>query len=409
MELESEKAVMDLPCPHGGRIVGIHVSEGDRVEVGQKLLTIESDDARDDAEPEGDEEAAESQADEEAAEPDRDDDEGGKSGAEAGIVAANNAEHRDRGEATSDAEEETGEAATERGAAAPAGPATRRLARELGVELKALTADDGETILQEDVVRAYLERQRSEMVGDPGELPDFTAFGPVEREKLGEVARTASERLAANWRAIPHVTQHGAADITEIEEERRRYMDADEERPAKVTLTAIAVSAVCGVLKELPRFNASLDRDAGEIVLKRYYNIGVAVDTDRGLLVPVVRDADRKSVQEIAGEIADLAERARQRRLGREQLEGATFSISNQGGIGGAQFTPIIDWPQAAILGIGRAVQVAKVIDGEVSGRLELPLSLSYDHRIVNGADAARFIERLAAILSAPSKLMIEA
>lgn len=423
LELESEKAVMDLPCPHAGRIVEVHVSQGDIVEVGEKLLTIEPPESDGDgdgrAREPGDEEDEERQetghgdgdeerepGDEQGKERDGDGD-AAQPGDDEDIVAAVIAENREQ-----DAKPQRdagGTGGRQAGSSAPAGPATRRLARELDVDLGALKPPEGEAILQEDVVRAYLEQRATPEPGSGAKLPDFAAFGAVERERLGEVRRTAGRRLARSWRTIPHVTQHGSADITELDAERRRYQQSAGDEVPRITLTAIAVSAVCGVLEELPRFNASLDSAANEIVLKRYYNIGVAVATERGLVVPVVHDADRKSIRAIAAEIAELADRARRRNLSKEHLEGASFTISNQGGIGGGHFTPIIPWPQAGILGLGRAITAPRIVDGKAAARLVLPLSLSYDHRVADGADAARFVERFAAVLSAPSKLLMEA
>jgi len=289
----------------------------------------------------------------------------------------------------------------------PAGPATRRLARKLNVELEQVegTGEPGGRVMPEDVVRAHL-------VQSPGasapELPDFDKFGPTERSERNKIAQVATEHLARSWRLIPHVTQHGRADLTDLEKARRDYNENAGDGAAKVTPTALVAAAVVAALKEFPQFNSSLDAQRNELILKRYYHIGFAVDTEQGLLVPVIRDVDQKSIQDVAGELAELAEKARARQLKKEQMEGGTFTISNQGGIGGASFTPIVNWPEVAILGLSRAEMTVKLRDGSPVERLILPLSLSYDHRVINGADAARFIVRLSELLSDFETLLIE-
>jgi len=436
MELETEKAVADLPCPHAGEITKLHVSEGDTVEVGQVLLTIEEIEEEAAEEPSQEEPPAEET---EASEPEaREAEEKASAKGEEGRAddkaeaqeKATAEEGEDDEEETEPAEERTGkesreveaEPTTTTTATAgngrheippPAGPATRRLARKLNVDLEDFEPPAGQRIVQEDVVRAYLEREQGGAVGAREELPDFSRFGEIERQKLSQIAKTASQRLRKAWQIVPHVTQHGYADITQLEAARRQHNQAAKEesggdQPPKITLTAIAVKCVAGLLREFPRFNASLDTAAGELILKRHYHIGVAVDTEHGLVVPVVRDADRKSIQHIAAEIVEMAGRARRRQLQQEDLEGGTFSISNQGGIGGGAFTPIVNYPEVAILGLARAANELKMIDGRPQERLVLPLSLSYDHRVINGADAARFMERLTGVLSDCFTLLVE-
>ena len=237
-------------------------------------------------------------------------------------------------------------------------------------------------------------------------LPDFSKFGPVEREPLNKIGRTAAEHLAASWPLVPQVTQHGLADVTDLEAARKHH-NTSGESDVKITWTAIAVAAVVAALKEFPRFNSSLDWQAKEVVLKHYYHIGVAVDTEHGLLVPVITDADQKSIVQLAAELADLAQRARSRKLEREQMQGGTFTVSNQGGLGGSLFTPIVHYPEVAILGLSRAATQVEMIGGEPQPRLKLPLSVSYDHRVVNGADAARFVARLESLLSDAFGLLV--
>lgn len=420
MELETEKAVADLPCPHAGQVAKVHVSEGDTIEVGQTLLTIE--DVKAAAETASEDEPPEQ---EQAAETEAQQDEEKESDKEAAQTAETPpAEEEDRRKQEAHPEEPKPKSddarEPERSTSAtttagdgkhdlpPAGPATRRLARKLDVQLEEMKPREGGRITQEQVVQAYLEsRKLDRLAGEEPQLPDFGRFGPTERTELGKVAQTASRRLSAAWRTIPHVTQHGLADATDLEAARRRYNEESEEAP-RITMTAIAVKAVAGLLRDYPKFNSSLDTGSGELILKHYYHIGVAVDTDRGLLVPVIRDADRKSVEEIAGELAALAERARKGQLQQDDMEGGTFTVSNQGGIGGAEFTPIVNFPEVAILGIARARSEVRMSEGRPQQRLMLPLSLSYDHRVINGADAARFMEQLTRVFADSFTMLIE-
>lgn len=391
MELETEKAVMDLRSPHAGKISKILVKTGDSLKVGQPVLTIE---------PSGGTPASRN---------------GGAT--ETSKAAAN-------GGAKAPAAPAKPAASTAAPAAqlpapvmarvhgnlpAPAGPATRRLARELGINLDSLSGSGpGGRITLEDVVRA-----KSGSGGGGGgiavpPLPDFTKFGPVERQAFSKLQKTSANNLSLAWQVIPHVTQHELADITDVEAARKRYQDSLAKGGPKVTMTAIAMKAVVACLKAYPNFNASFDAAAGEIVLKRYYHIGVAVDTPSGLVVPVIRDVDQKTVIQLATELGELAEKARERRLELKDMQGGTFTITNLGGIGGTGFTPIVNYPEVAILGMSRSQQQLQLVHGQVVSRLMLPLSLSYDHRVINGADAARFIVKLSSMFSDAFRLLLE-
>ena len=214
--------------------------------------------------------------------------------------------------------------------------------------------------------------------------------------------------MSLAWRTIPHVTQHDLADVTEIEAARKAYMQGVGKNGPKITMTAILIKACIGPLKMFPHFNASFDAGSNELILKQYYHIGVAVDTEYGLVVPVIRDCDQKSILEIADEITGIAQSARDRKLSMNDMQGGTFTITNLGGIGGTAFTPIINHPEVAILGMSRSVKQLELKDGQPVERLKLPLSLSYDHRVINGADAARFIVRLSHALSDFMALLVE-
>jgi pyruvate dehydrogenase E2 component (dihydrolipoamide acetyltransferase) len=236
-------------------------------------------------------------------------------------------------------------------------------------------------------------------------LPDFERWGPVERLALEPVRRRTAEQMSLAWSLVPHVTQHDQADITDLDAFRRQQTG----QGPKLTVTAFALKASAILLRQFPQFNASLDATAGQLIQKKYYHLGVAVDTERGLLVPVLRDVDKKSVLQLAQELTDLAERARQKKVQADEMRGGTFTITNLGGIGGTGFTPIVNYPEVAILGLSRARQEPVVRDGQVTVRLMLPLSLSYDHRVIDGADAARFTRRLAEMLENPLVMLLHA
>jgi pyruvate dehydrogenase E2 component (dihydrolipoamide acetyltransferase) len=289
----------------------------------------------------------------------------------------------------------------------PAGPATRRIAREWQVDLQRVPGTGrGGRVTQEDV-KAYLRSLASGaavVAGIPQAppLPDFEKFGPVERQPLTNIRRKTAEHMALAWSQIPHVTQHDDADITDLEAFRRQQKGPGP----KLTMTVFALKAAAIALRQFPQFNSSLDLANGHLILKRYYHIGVAVDTERGLLVPVLRDVDRKSVNDLAQELLEAAEKARQ---GKVDMSGGTFTITNLGGIGGTAFTPIVNYPEVAILGMSRARLQPVIRDGAVTPRLLLPLSLSYDHRVIDGADAARFTRRIAELLEQPLTMLLHA
>ncbi|MFN5899545.1 MAG: 2-oxo acid dehydrogenase subunit E2, partial [Planctomyces sp.] len=298
------------------------------------------------------------------------------------------------------------------GPPAPAGPATRRLARKLGVNLRQvkgsaaggrITIQDIEAIVRERMTQPAVPAAAAAAPGfgivQAAPLPDFSRFGPVEKQPMNKIFRTAASNLHAAWVTIPHVTQHDLADITELETARRKYVKANPNAP-KITMTAIIIKAVVQALKAFPNFNSSVDMASGELVIKQYYHIGVAVDTPNGLVVPVIRNCDQKNILQVAAELAEIAGRARDRKLKAEDMQGGTFTITNLGGIGGTAFTPIVNYPEVAILGMSRTLNHLILENGQLAERQMLPLSLSYDHRAINGADAARFIVKLSGSLT---------
>ena len=294
---------------------------------------------------------------------------------------------------------------------APAAPRVRRMARELGVDINDVPGSGGGGRISEEDVKAYVNR----LVGDAAAprvvaepLPDFSRWGGIERLPMRGVRRKTAQHLTAAWTTVPHVTQHDLADVTALEELRKHYAKQVEAAGGNLTVTAIAVKVVAAALKAFPQFNVSVDMAAEDIIQKQYVHIGVAVDTDRGLLVPVIRDADTKNIVQLAVELSQLAEKARNRKLSLEEMQGGCFSISNLGGIGGTYFTPIVNAPEVAILGISRARMEPVFKDGAFVPRLMLPLSLSYDHRVVDGADGIRFLRWVAQALEHPFLLALQ-
>jgi len=416
--VETDKADFEVSVAFSGTVEEVRVGPGDTVRVGDVLMTVDTG-AGDEAAPRP---GPAKDAEPESAEAP----EGGRR-REAEPKSTREPEPTEAEEARGEAAQATpaGREPSERTPAGeprprrgddpvPASPATRRVARELGVDLREVEPSGAEGRVLTDDVRAHAEggprreetrAPRERAAGEPAplELPDFARWGPVEREPLRAVRRTIARRMAEAWRRIPHVTHNDLADITELEAFRRRQAPEIEERGGKLTLTVLVMKAVVAALQAHPRFNASLDPEREELVYKRYHHLGVAIDTDRGLLVPVVRDVDRKSLGELAVELAGLAERVRRGEAAPEDLAGGTFTITNVGPLGGTHFTPIINHPQVAILGVGRA-ELRPVVQGtlerpDVGARLLLPLSLGFDHRVNDGADAARFANKVIDVL----------
>jgi len=293
---------------------------------------------------------------------------------------------------------------------APAAPSVRRMARELGVDVGTVQGSGAGGRISIEDVKTHAKRLVTGAGGGAATaqpLPDFSRWGDVERQPMRAVRRKTAEHLSVAWASVPHVTQCDLADITELEELRKKHAKEVEAAGGNLTVTAIAVKVVAAALRRYPQFNASVDMEAGEIVYKKYVNVGIAVDTDRGLLVPVIRQADQKNIVQLSVELAALSEKARNRKISVEEMQGGTFSISNLGGIGGTYFTPIVNTPEVAILGISRASTQPKFSNGEFTPRLLLPLSLSYDHRVIDGADGIRFLRWVCEALEQPFLLAL--
>ncbi len=412
IELETDKAVIEVPAPVNGVVQTLHVQTGEKANVGQLIVTFETevgDAAPPVAEPEPVPEPVHESAAPIAAAPE-------PAVAEppaAPVVAAAAA-----APAPPAPVERPEPAATQRLPAA-ASPSVRRLAREVGVDINEVQGSGpGGRISIEDV-KMHARRLLTDTGGyhaaapaaaEPRTvtLPDFSRWGEVEHQAMTSVRRATAEHMAQAWATIPHVTQHASADITALEQLRKRYSPRAEAAGGRLTVTAIALKVVTAALKLFPQFNASVDMARQEIIYKRYYHIGVAVDTDRGLLVPVIRDVDQKSLIDLAVELNTLAEKARDRKTTLAEMQGGTFTVTNLGGIGGSHFTPVINAPEVAILGLARSRIEATYIDGKFEPRLMLPLSLSYDHRLIDGADGARFIRWVVEALEQPFLLTLE-
>ena len=403
LEVETDKATVEIPSPMAGRVAKIHVQPGQTVKVGQVLVEF----------------------------------------AEAGAPAPKTVIERGRArQAPSEPAPARGAASTAAAAPAartgpvPATPSTRRLARELGVDLQAVNGSGPGGRVTDDDVRAAANGGASSRGGavtaerapagrasapeppavakplarvgvEPPPLPKFEQWGPIERQPLSHLRRTIAERMTLSATLVPHVTHFDRADITDLDALIRRNLDSAKGRGVTLTLTAFLLKAAALALVEHPTFNASLDAAAGELIVKRYVHLGVAVATERGLIVPVIRDIDTKSILDVARELGDLARRVREGKATLEDLRGGTFTITNLGALGGTGAIPIINYPEVAILGVARGREEAVVRGGQIVPRLLLPLSLTFDHRVADGADGARFATAIVQRLEQPDSLLL--
>ncbi len=391
VELETDKATIEVPCPVGGKVVGVLVKPGDKVTVGQTVLSVdETEVPKEDAKPEP--------PPKEAAPP---------------PVPPKPAPAAAPAAPVATPEPEVGLLAPSPDTA-PATPSVRRFAREIGIDItKVPGTGEGGRITHDDVKAFSRAQNEARVVATAGSgipaaaLPDFEKWGAVERVEMSNVRRKTAEHMAFCWATIPHVTQFDTADITVLEDWRKRAAKQVEAAGGKLTVTAVALKIVGAALKAFPQFNASVDVANNQIVRKKYVNVGIAVATDRGLLVPVIRDVDKKSITELSVELSEVSEKARNRKLGVEDMQGGCFTISNLGGIGGTYFTPIVNWPEVAILGLSRAQVQPVYVDGELKPRLIMPLSLSYDHRVVDGVDGAAFVRWIARALENPLTILL--
>jgi len=412
MELETDKAVVEVPSSVTGTVKEIQVKEGQKVKVGQVIFTLEGGSSM---QPEKTKHAPVEHISEQHE-------------ARLSVQAAIQAEGKTPAQVflpdqpqpsapkTFAMPEQLGKVAgTEHRAPAPAAPHVRRLAREVGVDIYEVKGTGPGGRISEDDVKAHAKALLTSAAKSPQghhfaqpELPDFTKFGKVERVSMRGVRRKTAQHLWEAWTTIPHVTQQDKADITELEQLRARFAPKAQEAGGKMTVTAIALKVCASALKVFPQFNASIDMGKEEIIYKQYVNIGVAVDTDRGLLVPVLHDVDKKNIVELAAELTQLSKKARDKKLTPSEMEGGTFTITNLGGVGGTGFSPIVNYPEVAILGLSRASMEPVWMNGKFEPRQVLPLSLSYDHRLIDGADAARFLRWIAEAFEQPFLLSVQ-
>lgn len=403
MEVETDKAVTAIPSPHTGTVTDVNVRAGDTVHVGDILVIFDSA------------EAVSGKAEV-------------KSAKKPPETVKDNKENRKTEEPEKKAVPEATYTGQRKRPPVPASPATRRLARELEVDLYDVdSTGPAGLVTAEDVQRHAEGIPRKTAAGPPvlaaadvdfqvlspsPALPDFEKWGPVETEPLKSVRRATARQMALSWSQIPHVANQNLVDVTELEALRKRHAADVEQAGGKLTLTVFMLKAVTAGLKQFPRFNASIDMAGEKIIYKHYYHIGIAMDTGRGLIVPVIRDVDRKSITELAVELDALVNQTREGKTDLEALQGGTFTITNAGAVGGGFFAPIINYPQAAILGMGRArLQPAVRTDAEggsvVVPRLLMPLVVSFDHRVADGADAIRFMQVIMDCLEDPEKLLV--
>lgn len=391
LELESEKAVASIPSPVSGTITKIYVKDGDEIKVGTLIFSV-----------------AEGEASQ------------GR-GVQSNVPAQKSTEPEIPEEEPVAIAEESVPAMmptmmeepvkSASGFPPPASPSIRKMARDIGLDLSRIrgSGNGGRIVLAD--VRAYIQRLQSLGTQPKAAAPaattpkpapvsiDFSKWGSVEKKKMTQLRKAISNKMTESWTSIPHITQFDNVDITDVLALRKKFQKAYERKKANLTLTPFIMKAVVETLKKHPIFNASMDEATEQIIYKNYYNLGIAVDTEQGLIVPVIRDVDKKSMLELSIELQSIAERTRQRKISLEEMQGGTFTISNQGGIGGAHFTPIINKPEVAILGVGRGSLQAVVKDKKIQQRMIVPLGLSYDHRVIDGANAARFITDFVQVL----------
>ncbi|MFU8895738.1 MAG: 2-oxo acid dehydrogenase subunit E2 [Gammaproteobacteria bacterium] len=420
MTLETDKASMDIPSPAAGKIVELKISQGDRVSAGDVVLLLEDtgddDKTQQDTGSDEQEESKEKKSGSSSAA-------GEKAGAETGARKDDGSESRSKPGSESSSAEKSAVAQRAPGpkdstpdsasSSVHAGPSVRKFAREMGVDLGRVKGSGVKGRITHDDVKAWVKQalQSGASAGGGAGLPavpevDFSKFGPTELKPLSRVQRIAGPRLHASWVNLPHVTQFDEADITETERARKELKADAEKEGVKLTPLAFVLRACVKALREFPQFNASLHPDGQQLVMKRYFNIGFAVDTPGGLVVPVIKGVEGKSLFQVARELGELSEKARDGKLAGADMQGGNFTVSSLGSLGGTFFTPIINAPEVAILGVSRHTMQPVWQDGEFVPRLMLPLSLSYDHRVIDGAAGVRFTRFLAEVLSDVDRLL---
>ncbi|MFO7811521.1 MAG: 2-oxo acid dehydrogenase subunit E2, partial [Pelovirga sp.] len=426
LELETDKAVVAIPSPQAGKISAIHVAEGDEAEVGSVIMELEADAAQDETESAAGDSQKDRDQDQDQDKVESEDSSPQKSEKSEEIEETEETEKKSKSASKTPAKRTDSDGASAPDLAsrrsgdlvAPAAPSVRRIARELGVDIYQVQGSGpGGRISEKDVrkfVRTTMEQVTGGKAVSTGEfrglhaqrpLPDFSKWGDTERKSLSKVRQTTADAMGYAWSTIPMVTQYDRAAVAALESYRQEYNKTHSDQ--KLTMTAILLKICAVALKRFPQFNSSLDLAARELIYKKYVHIGVAVDTPGGLLVPVVRDADSKGVVALAAELSELAEKARERKISLDEMEGGTFTISNLGGIGGTAFSPIVYSPQVAILGVSRTETSPHWNGKEFVPEQTIPLSLTYDHRVIDGADGARFLRWICAAIEQPLQLLM--
>jgi len=402
IEIETDKATVEVPSEISGIIKKVFVQEGTKAKVGEPIISVEVSDSSQDTKIEKHEEKVEekevekqttiqAQTDSSKGQPQK--------------------EHTHMPQLVSIPRDIPK-------VVAPAAPSVRRFAREIGIDIHNVRGSGKNGRISIEDVKAYAKNlnQQLQSGGIIGAgisiaketLPDFSKFGEIDRQPMNNVRRKTAEHLSYAWATIPHVTQFDKADITELEKIRKQFSKQVESLGGKLTITAILLKVVSSAMKVFPQFNSSIDMEKNEIIYKKYFNVGVAVDTEKGLLVPVIKDVDKKNIAQLSVELAEISQKARDKKLSLEDMQGGCFTISNLGGIGGTYFTPIVNSPEVAILGVSKSSIEPIYIDGEFRPRLMMPLSLSYDHRIIDGADGIRFLRWVVNALENPFLLSLE-
>uniref|UniRef100_A0A832DM54 Dihydrolipoamide acetyltransferase component of pyruvate dehydrogenase complex n=1 Tax=Ignavibacterium album TaxID=591197 RepID=A0A832DM54_9BACT len=398
IEIETDKATIEVPSNVSGKVIEVLVKAGDKAKVGQTIIKIETGETKEELVSE----TLETPAAKKQELPEQKE------------QATTTVKQEAKGELPKLQPMELDEQPPILKGAAPAAPSVRRLAREIGVDINKVPGTGPGGRITMDDVKAYskkLHEAKAEGGFTPGikaeALPDFSKFGEIKKVEMSNIRKKTAEHLSYAWATIPHVTQFDKADITNLEKARKELSKSLEKSGVKLTVTAILVKVIVEALKKYPQFNSSIDMEKKEIIYKNYYNIGIAVDTEHGLIVPVIKDADKKSLNQISVEMNSLAEKARAKKIALDDLQGGCFTITNLGGIGGTYFTPIVNSPEVAILGVSRS-SYEPVWNGYgvFEPRLMLPLSLSYDHRIIDGADAIRFLRFVVEALEQPLRLL---
>ena len=459
IEIETEKAASDVPSPAAGTIKEVKVQEGDEIKVGSVILVLEEGGGAEEKEQEkaadkkeeqkqeeeegneekegkegkGKEEESEEEQEKEE-EPEEEEESGERDHEEEhdadqetkekGEKEEGRAEEKKKEEEKKESKEagakdkstdkeQKADTGSQKGGQIPAAPSVRRFAREIGIDITLVKGTaPGNRITLDDVKADSKEKNQQDKQGMAGatgiELPDFSKWGETERKPMSKVRQITAKNTLQSWNSIPHVTQFDKADITNLENFRKQYAGYVEKAGGKLTVTAILLKIAGFALQQFPRFNSSLDSQSNEIVYKKYIHIGVAVDTDRGLLVPVIRDVDKKSITTLAVELGEMAEKARNKKISPDEMEGGNFTISNLGGLGGTAFTPVVFPPQVSIMGVSRATTEPVYVDGAFQPRQILPLNISYDHRVIDGADGARFLRWVCEALENPFALFLE-